>query len=204
LLLILVLGLFAGASLSSAAHAAQASTNAIQMVNVTAELQKTIDAKKSKAGDPVTARISADATLSNGTRVPADSILTGHIDSITPSENKSDSTLIFTFDKLAIKNAKEIPIKAVVVRVASFSSSFGQELATGSEENGSDKSSATTANSGSGMNGQGGGSKGPHLIEGLNLTGSPNDPTSATLTQTKKNIHLTGSTQLIVSIAALP
>ncbi|HEX5235197.1 MAG TPA: hypothetical protein VFW25_07710 [Silvibacterium sp.] len=175
------------------------------MVNVVCDLEKTIDPKKSNAGDPVTAKVSEDATLSDGTKLAAGSVLTGKIDSITPSENKRDSTLTFTLNKVTTKEGKTIWVKAVVVGVASYTSTFGQELAAGTSEGNRSASSSATTNTGSGMNGQGGPSKGgPHYIKGLTLSGSPNAAASATLTQAGKNIHLTNNTQLIVSVAQIP
>ena len=202
---IVTIGLFAGAQVACAAQAnGTSSTRVIQMVNVTAQLEKTIDAKKSKAGDVVNAKITAQATLSNGTDVPVGSALIGHIDSITPSEGKSDSTLVLTFDKLAIKSGKEIPVKAVIVRVGTFASTFGQEDNDNPDANRPAAASLGPIRSGGVIDHPGAGSEGLHSIEGLTLSGSANDATSATLTQAKKNIHLTNNTQLIVSVAPLP
>ena len=127
---VLATTLFAGAQATCAAQANESRpTRVVQMVNVTANLEKTIDAKKNKAGDPVTAKSTVATTLGDGTPVPAGSVLMGQINSIIPAEKKGDSILVFTFDKLAVKNGKEIPIKAVVVQVLSFGSTFGQEQA---------------------------------------------------------------------------
>lgn len=188
----------AGARLTAAA---QSGTIVVQMVNVPANLEKTIDAKKSKAGDAVDAKTTSPVTLSNGTKVPAGSMLVGHIDSITPSENKGDSTLVLTFDKLEVKNGPEITVKAVVVRVASYASTYGDELASGSASDTGNGSAAGVGTS-SGRNAEGGPAIGGlHYIKGLTLSSSPKDATSGTLTQAKKNIHLTGSTQFIISVA---
>jgi hypothetical protein len=192
--------IFAGNAVGAAQTNPASSTRVVQMVNIVANLEKTIDPKKSHAGDVVNAKTTSEATLSDGTKVPEGSVLVGHIDSITPSENKGSSSLVLTFNKLDVKNGKEVWVKTVIVRVASYTSSYGPELASGNSEP-SSKATANTVNSGSGMNGQGGAEKGPHAIEGLTLSGSPNGSTSGTLTQAKKNIHLTNNTQLIVSVA---
>ncbi|MGC1361764.1 MAG: hypothetical protein WA419_13210 [Silvibacterium sp.] len=204
---VLATTLFAGAQATCAAQANESRpTRVIQLVNVTANLEKTIDAKKNKAGDPVTAKSTVATTLGDGTPVPAGSVLMGQINSIIPSVKKGDSILVFTFDKLAIKNGKEIPIKAVVVLVSSFGSTFGEEQAN------NDPDANRPAAASVGTPGAAGGviahptgdSTGLHPISGLTLSGSVNDVTSGTLTQAHKNIHLTNSTQLIVSVAALP
>jgi len=184
---------------------AQASgSNVITMVNVPATLEKTIDAKKSKAGDPVTAKVSAATQLGDGTKVPSGSMLTGHIDSVTPSENKGDSTVVLTFDKLRIKNGPETSIKATVTSVMSTAP-------TGDESNYDPSSSrpGTAGNSGrgggpGGQSNQAPGQTAPHPIDGLTLSGTPQDATSATLTEAKKNLHLSSGVLLVVSVALLP
>ena len=178
-----------------------AGAQTIMMVNVPATLEKTIDAKKSKAGDPITAKVSSATQLSDGTKVPAGSILEGHIDSVTPSEKKSDSTLTLTFDKLQIKNGNELPIKATLASVLSTAPS-------GDDDKPYDPSGYRPGTAGdnksNGQNGRDAGfSTTPHPIDGLSVAGSPNDTASATLTQAKKNIHLSSGVQMNISVAAL-
>jgi hypothetical protein len=195
---------FAGTRFAYAGQAAGNSTRVIQMVNITATLEKTIDSKKNKVGDPVTAKSIVGTALSDGTQVPIGSVLMGQINSIIPSENKGDSILVLTFDKLAI-NGKQIPIKAVVVRVLSFGSTFGQEQANNDPDaNRPAAPSVGTPGGGGVIDHPTGDSMSLHPIQGLTLSGSANDATSATLTQAHKNIHLTNSTQLTVSVASLP
>lgn len=170
------------------------------MVSVPTILEKTIDAKKAKAGDVVTAKVSSAVQLSDGTKVPAGSILEGHIDSVTPSEKKSDSTLTVTFDKLQIKNGNELAVKATLGSVLT--------TAPKDDDKGYDPSSYRPGTAGdnksNGQNGQNATSAAPHPIDGLTLVGSPTNPTSGTLTQAKKNIHLTNGVQLNISVAAMP
>ena len=194
---------FVGSEAFGAHQAAPADDqhHVIMMVNVMADVEKAIDTKKAKTGDPVTARTTAATALSDGTQVPAGSILAGHIDTVTPSEKKSDATLVLTFDKLQIKNGKEIPIKATIVSVASTGPTFG------SDDKPYDPSSYRPGTQGdnkaNGENGQSG-STAPHPIDGLTLSGSPKDSFSATLTQAKKNVQLSSTTHLVVSVAAVP
>jgi len=185
---------FVGSEAFGAHQAAPADDqhHVIMMVNVMANVE---------TGDPVTARTTAATALSDGTQVPAGSILAGHIDTVTPSEKKSDATLVLTFDKLQIKNGKEIPIKATIVSVASTAPTFG------SDDKPYDPSSYRPGTQGdnkaNGENGQSG-STAPHPIDGLTLSGSPKDSFSATLTQAKKNVQLSSTTHLVVSVAAVP
>jgi hypothetical protein len=193
---------FAGAQSPSTAQPETApSSHVIMMVNVMATVEKTIDSKKAKAGDPFTARTAATTALSDGTQVPSGSTLIGHIDSVTPSENKGDATLTLTIDKLQIKNGKELAIKATITAVTSTA-----PLAN--DDKGYDPSSYRPGTQGdnkaNGQNSQSSGATAPHAAEGLTLTGSPKDAISATLTQAKKNIHLSNMNQIVVSVAAVP
>lgn len=198
--------LFAGSAKTGVAQDSGRPNRVVQMVNVYANLEKTIDAKKSKPGDPVSAKVTVGARLSDGTVVPLGSVLSGHVDSVTPSENKSDSALVLTLDKLAVKNGKEIPIKAVIVRVSSFALTFGQEQANNDPDaNRPSAASDQRASAAAVIAHPAPGSEVvAHPIEGLTLSGSANDPNSGTLTQAKKNIHLTNNTQFIISVATMP
>jgi uncharacterized membrane protein YgcG len=193
---------------------AQTGTNTtITMVNVQASLEKTIDAKKSKTGDAIAAKVSEATQLSDGTKIPAGSILTGHVDSVTPSESKGDSTAVVTFDKVQIKNGKELGVKATITGVSQLAADAGgQEQSSG----GGGRRSGGGGGGGGGNGGGGGGGAmsapagqpaglpTPHAIDGLTLSGSPTDATSATFTQAKKNVHLAGGVLLVISVAPLP
>jgi len=171
------------------------------MVNVMASVEKAVDTKKAKAGDPVTAKTTAATALSDSTQVPAGSILAGHVDSATPSEKKSDATLVLTFDKLQIKNGKEVPIKATIVGITSTAPTFGND--NKAYDPSSYRPGTQGDNKANGENSQSN-STAPHPIEGLTLSGSPKDSFSATLTQAKKNVQLSSTTHLVVSVAAVP
>lgn len=190
---------YAGAQASNAGPGAP--PHIVQMVNLVATVDKTVDTKKAKAGDPFNAKVTAGSKLDDGTDVPAGSFLEGHIDSVTPSENKGDSVLTVTFDKLAIKNGTEVPIKATITRVESTSQDSGDDKPY------SDPSSYRVASIPSTKPASmqdPNAPKGPHAVPDLTLKSSPHDATSGTLTYAKKNLKLTNSFQLQVSVASAP
>jgi hypothetical protein len=170
----------------------------ITMVTLQTTLDKAVDAKKSKPGDPVTVKITGAATLNDGTPIPAGSTLSGKIDSVTPSEKKGDSTVVLTLDKLQIKNGKEIGVKATVMQVSSLVPDYGSDQAA------PDPSSYRPGTAGNSGQNNSTSPQGPHPIAGLTLTGTSHDPTSATLTQAKKNVHLPSGALLQVSVAVIP
>ncbi len=186
--------------LSAYAQNEQAGT--IQMTTVIANIDKTIDAKKAKADDSFSAKTVAGTTLNDGTVVPAGSVLEGHVDSVTPSEHKSDSKMVLTIDKLQVKGGKEIPVKATIINVATFETEMG-----GSSGQSQDRAFDTSARDTGRMNGTSdaqSGSSGPHAVPGLTLTSSVTDPNSGTLTQAKGNVHLSNENQIQVSVAVIP
>jgi hypothetical protein len=172
----------------------------ITMVNVGATLEKTIDAKKAKAGDPISAKVSTAAQLGDGTKVPIGSVLTGHINSVTPSEKKSDSTITVTFDKLQIKNANLVDVKATLV--SAMSTAPGES--GGPYDPGLARQGAPVNNSANAQSNTGGFSATPHPIDGLTVTGSQHDAASGTFTQAKGNVHLSSGVDLVVSVAVVP
>jgi hypothetical protein len=81
-----------------------------------AELSKTVDAKKVKAGDPVSAVLLADL-LSHGKVVARrDSKLVGHVtEAQVHSKDTPESRLGIVFDKLIVKGGQEIPFVSVLM-----------------------------------------------------------------------------------------
>jgi hypothetical protein len=173
----------------------------IQMANVTANVDKTIDSKKAKAGDAFSAKTTSGTTLNDGTNIPAGSELVGQVVSAVPSEHKSDGSLVVTIDKVQIKGGKEIAVKAVIASVESFEAAFGGSGQT------QDRAFDANARDSARMNGASDAQNaptGPHPVAGLTVTGAVTDPTSGTFTQAKGNVHLSNENQLQVSIAVVP
>lgn len=119
---IIVAGLL---GLSSAAYALQAPQTASAPATLDdgsilyAELSKTVDAKKAKAGDPVSAVLLADV-LSHGKVVARhDSKLVGHVTEAQPhSKDTPESRLGIVFDKLILKGGQEIPFASVLMALS--------------------------------------------------------------------------------------
>lgn len=192
---------FAAAQASSSGS----SGHVVELHNLLANIEKSVDSKKAKTGDPITAKTVTAVTLSDGTAVPVGSVLVGHVDSATPSENKGDSTLVVTFDKLQLKGGKEILVKAVIVNVALVSNVASPMMATNPNNDTSSsirpKSTGDLERPGSGSGPAG--QPGTTAPEGLTVKGSSSESTSGTFTQVKRNVHLSNATQLQVALAAV-
>jgi hypothetical protein len=83
-----------------------------------AELSKTLDAKKAKADDPVTAQLLADVLSHGKIVIRRDSKLIGHITEAQPySKEKPESRLGIVFEKVILKGGQEIPFSSVLMAV---------------------------------------------------------------------------------------
>lgn len=83
------------------------------------KLGKTLDSKKLKVGDPVMAKLSGPITLPNGSVIPMDSEMWGHVTQVTArSKGAPDSTLSVIFDKLIRPKGGEATPMHGVVRAA--------------------------------------------------------------------------------------
>ncbi|MGH9566918.1 MAG: hypothetical protein ACRD4I_13095 [Candidatus Angelobacter sp.] len=91
-----------------------------------AKLDKSLDAKKAKPGDPVVAKIDQDL-LSNGKIViPRNSKILGHVVEAKPSSHDDKSSKLgIVFDKIEVKDAPEIPLSAVVQGIGAPVSAVG-------------------------------------------------------------------------------
>src|SRR5262249_26313203 len=86
---------------------------------IQAELSKSIDAKKSKVGDKVEARVPSDLLAHGKIVVPRNTKIVGHITEIKAHTKESkDSRVGFAFDRLVMKDDKDIPLQAIVQAVA--------------------------------------------------------------------------------------
>jgi hypothetical protein len=96
-----------------------ASANAATGAAVQAVLNKTVDAKKAKQGDEVTAKTTEDLKTSGGLNIPKNSKLIGHVTDVKAYEKgKSESMVAIVFDKAVVKGGQEIPIHATIQALA--------------------------------------------------------------------------------------
>ncbi len=85
---------------------------------ILATLSKTIDAKKAKQGEPVTAKVEQDVLSQGNIILPRGSRLVGHV-TVAKARSKGEaSELGIAWDKAVQKGGKEIPLHAVVQALA--------------------------------------------------------------------------------------
>jgi len=108
-------------NLQSAAAALQAASQpTVHLENgsiLYAELTKTVDAKKAKAGDPVNAVLLADILSHGKIMVRRDAKLLGHVtEAQVHSKEVPESRLGIVFDKIVTKNG-EVPFQSLLLAI---------------------------------------------------------------------------------------
>jgi hypothetical protein len=219
---------------ASGATAQQPAQKTIQLVAAKASLDKTLDAKKAKQGDSVTAKLQQDVQIPGAQNLPKNTELTGHIDQVEASQHKSDSTIVLTFDHARLKDGQLLPIKATVMAIAQpvnmaqqqQQSGGGAAMPSAPAGAGGGAPMASSGGSPSGA-GQAGGASAPPMnapqssmpssdnqqqqqqpqqngVPGVALKSDIHDTNSATFTSQGKNVHLDDGTQMAFAVAVIP
>jgi len=216
---------------SQTAQTPSQSQRTIQMVPAIAQLDKTLDTKKAKQGDPVTAKLQQGVQIPDSEALPKNTVLEGHVDQIQPSQNKSDSMVTVTFDKAKLKDGKELPIKATVLAV-SEPVYMQQQGGGNAPAGGAPAAMPSSAPSGGGSAPSGGGSsvgggsstpaaspqpsvpdasQGPSQptqahggVPDVMLKSDIHERSSATFSSKGKNVHVPDGTQMQFALAVVP
>jgi hypothetical protein len=86
---------------------------------IVAELGSSVDSKKIKQGDAVTARTTADIRADGKTIIPRGTKLVGHVtEAAARAKGGTDSSLGIAFDKAVLKGGEELPLNVAIVAVA--------------------------------------------------------------------------------------
>jgi len=112
----------------AAPQAASASTPHPQMsftsgTVIRAEIEKTIDAKKAKVGDPVLAKTTDDLKSNPPGLTNKGCKIVGHVAEVTPRQGDSASTLGIAFDKMVLKDGYEMALPAAIQAIG-FADTF--------------------------------------------------------------------------------
>lgn len=84
-------------------------------IAIPAELSKSVDAKKVRAGDKIEARVTMDMLSHGQIVVPRDSRVTGHVTEAKPRSKESpESTVGIAFDHISLKNGRELSLRTTV------------------------------------------------------------------------------------------
>jgi hypothetical protein len=222
---------------TASAHLTKARTQACEEASALpsgaalfAELDSTMDSKKVKSGDAVTAHTTREIKYNGKVILPRNTKLVGHVTQASAkSKGDPESTLAIQFDKALPKKEPEIPLKVVLRAIAAQeryaptagpaeSTSNAGSIGTQTSPMGSPPRSpmpgsaptpaAGAARSGNDAGAEGGAgafndsSRGVVGIDGLQLT--PADSSSAEkgalLVGSGKSVHLDAGTRLLFSV----
>jgi len=108
-----------GFAQTPAAPSKEELTQILPGILIPAELSKSLDAKKAKPGDKIEFKISMDMLSHGQIVIPRNSKIEGHVTSAKPhTKDAPDSELGIAFDRILIKNGKELPMQAVIQAIA--------------------------------------------------------------------------------------
>lgn len=86
---------------------------------IAAELSKSVDARKAKTGDKIEARIPADVLLHGKVVIPRNAKLIGQVTDVKAHSKESpDSSVGIAFDRIAMKDGRELAIQVTVQAIA--------------------------------------------------------------------------------------
>lgn len=185
----------------------QASTNSpesTQMANrfapgaqLRVELDKSIDAKKAKSGDPVVAKMMDEIMAGDKVVAPRGAKVMGHLVEATSHQGDTPSTLGIAFDKMILPDGKEIPLDATIQAISrpEINTNFGQPGSMGGNGNSGGMNSGNTM--GRPLPGMGA----PPATGNPN-GGNPNSPPTDAAPQTV-NGQLTPTSQGVVNMSGV-
>jgi hypothetical protein len=209
------------------AQATSPSPAAIHLVGIRAVLEKTLDARKIKQGDTVIARPEVKIPIADGIDLEPSSKLLGRVDSVQPSTSKSDSTVTVTFDRVQLKDGRQIPIKATILWIGQPPSHLNPTIVSAAADR-----TTPGVGVGAGMSGgspeqgyQGSEIAGPpkrhddqpaptaaptgifsqaNAIPGIDFTSDIRKPESGSFHGSNRNVNIPGGTVFAFALAALP
>lgn len=90
------------------------------------ELAHTLDSKRARVGDPVAAKLHDDVVVDGKVLAPREkSRIIGHVSEAQPLPNHdAQSKLAIVFDKIVLKDGRELPISAVILHAVKPSSQW--------------------------------------------------------------------------------
>jgi hypothetical protein len=202
-------------------------TTAIHLVGLRAVLDKNLDSMKTKQGDAVIAKPEVKLHLADGVDLENDSELLGHVDAVQPSTDKRDSTITVTFDKVQMKDGRQIPVKAIILWIGQPPNLLDPPIVSAPADR-----STPGVGVGAGMTGvpplqgyQGSEVAGPpkhhhdpplhpsaptgvfsqtNAIPGVNFTSDIRKPESGSFEAKGHNVRIPGGTVLAFALAVLP
>jgi hypothetical protein len=104
----------------------------LQAASISAELTKSIDSKKAKVGDEISAKTTSEVKLPDGTDLPKGTKLVGNVvDVKAKSKEQNDSHLVLALNRAVLKDGHEMPIRAAVTSMTAPAASASYDMPAG-------------------------------------------------------------------------
>jgi len=171
---------------------------------VEATLIKTLDAKKSKVGDEVSAKVTRDLKSGDNVVIAKGSKIVGKLTDVkAKSKGEPQSVVTIGFDHAVLKDGKEMPLNVTIQALAKPADDRSADMMDLMRGTGANQSLDQVSTNATGAGGKVGGAatvlttqtQGVLGYTGLGLQG-------LTVFSSVQNVHLDGGTQLILQISA--
>ena len=138
------------------------SASAAGAPEINATLERSVDARRAKPGDDVTAKTTEAFTTESGMTIPRGTKLIGRVTEARPHARgegsaESASQLGLVFEKAVMKDGREVPMQATIQAVAAAQSNAQGELGSASHDAGAFGASRAAGSAGGGVGGALGG-----------------------------------------------
>ena len=191
-----------------------------------AELTKSLDAKKAKTNQPIEARLTMDVLSHGEIAIPRGTRIIGHITAAKAQTKEVPGSIVeVAFDRIVLKNKREIPLQATIQAVGAPTQTFASEASSDMDLTGSQlplgknamkhhissayPSSLHSANSTS-SSPEPVDRSGPHSnpvlgpasrgVVGIKGIGVSNTAHGSTIRSASGNLHLSSGTQLVLRV----
>jgi len=190
---------------------------------IVVELAKSVEAKKAKTDDKIEAKLTRDVVSHGAIVIPRGTKIIGHvIDARARTKQAPQSTVEIAFDRMVLKDRREIPLKATIQAVGTpmLTSASDNEDASDldlARQTGSrpppgpqewksisrtpSSASIRAANSAGGAEEptDRGGQPGPHVVRMKGIVLS-NTAQGSAISSTSENVHLSSGTRLVLRV----
>jgi hypothetical protein len=212
---IVLLGVARGAQNKAALSAQQTPTNQVAQPGlhiapgsvIPVQLSKTIDSKKVKPGDEVTAEVTEDLKAQNGEVImPKDTKVIGHVtEAQTRTKQQKESEVGIAFDQAVMKNGTDLHLPmSIQAVIAPSSPDSGSETggwpasAPGGTAPGTPTGNPSETNQSQPITGE---TKGVVGLSNVNLTAAENTKDGSVISSAKSNVKLESGTLLLLRVS---
>jgi hypothetical protein len=170
---------------------------------VEATLVKPLDAKKSRVGDEVTAKVTRDLKAGDKVVISKNSKIVGHLTDVKPkSKDQPQSAVTITFERAVLKEGGEVPITATIQALAKPPDERTGDMSDLMRGTGANQTLAGTANNVTGAGGTVGGPGGALTSQSQGVLGYTGiGLQDSTVYSPVQNVHLDGGTQMILHVS---